>query len=179
MEIKLHQGRPEDVSGRLGREIAVYDLLDSLGIEYTRADHEHVDTMAACEEIDAALGMEICKNLVLCNRQKTSFYLLLVQGDKPFHTREVSSQIGSARLSFGTPEDMERLLGLLPGSVSIMGLMNDREGKVRLLVDADVLKCGDFGCHPCVNTSTIRLKTADIFEKFLPAVGHDYTVVNL
>ena len=91
----------------------------------------------------------------------------------------ISSQIGSARLSFGTPEDMERLLGLLPGSVSIMGLMNDREGKVRLLVDADVLKCGDFGCHPCVNTSTLRLKTADVFEKFLPAVGHDYTVVNL
>ena len=179
MEIKLHQGRPEDVSGRLGREIAAYDLLASLGVEDTRADHEHVDTMAACEEIDAALGMEICKNLFLCNRQKTSFYLLLVQGNKPFHTREVSSQIGSARLSFGTPEDMERLLGLLPGSVSIMGLMNDREGKVRLLVDADVLKCGDFGCHPCVNTSTLRLKTADVFEKFLPAVGHDYTVVNL
>ena len=102
-----------------------------------------------------------------------------MQGDKPFHTREISAQIGSARLSFGTPEDMERLLGLAPGSVSVMGLMNDSEGQVRLLVDGDVLKDAEFGCHPCVNTSTLKLSTADVFEKFLPAVGHGYTVVTL
>ena len=179
MEVKLSQGRPQDCAQRLPRETAVYDLLDSLGIAYVRADHEHVDTMAACQAVDEALGMEICKNLFLCNRQKTQFYLLLVQGDKPFHTREISAQIGSARLSFGTPEDMERLLGLAPGSVSVMGLMNDSEGQVRLLVDGDVVKGAEFGCHPCVNTSTLKLSTADVFEKFLPAVGHDYTVVNL
>ena len=179
--MELFKGRPEDCSGRLEREKRTYDLLDSLGMTYWRTDHADrpAGNMEACNEIDAVLGVLICKNLFLCNRQKTQFYLLLVQGDKPFHTREISAQIGSARLSFGTPEDMERLLGLAPGSVSVMGLMNDSEGQVRLLVDGDVLKGAEFGCHPCVNTSTLRLKTADVFEKFLPAVGHDYTVVNL
>lgn len=179
MEISpiYHNSRPE---GKLpAQEAAAFDFLDSLGIDYERVTHELADTMEKCDDVSAVLGVDVCKNLFLCNRQKTQFYLLLVQGDKPFHTREISAQIGSARLSFGTPEDMERLLGLAPGSVSVMGLMNDREGQVRLLVDGDVLKGAEFGCHPCVNTSTLKLSTADVFEKFLPAVGHGYTVVTL
>ena len=174
-----YEGRPDNVPERLEKEQRCYALLDKLQIPYARVDHEHADTIEACEAVEQVLGERICKNLFLCNRQKTQFYLLLVQGDKPFHTREISAQIGSARLSFGTPEDMERLLGLAPGSVSVMGLMNDREGQVRLLVDGDVLKGAEFGCHPCVNTSTLKLSTADVFEKFLPAVGHGYTVVTL
>lgn len=98
--MELYKGRPEDTQGRLDKEIRVYDLLDSLGIEYERTDHERTDTMEACNEIDAILQVTICKNLFLCNRQKTNFYLLMMPGDKPFKTKELSSQINSARLSF-------------------------------------------------------------------------------
>lgn len=177
--MELYLGRPEDVTGREEREIRVYDLLDSLKMEYYRTDHGHADTMEACNEIDAVLGVTICKNLFLCNRQQTNFYLLMMPGDKPFKTKELSSQINSARLSFGTPEFMWEYLGLQPGSVSIMGLMNDTENRVQLLIDEDVLTGEYLGCHPCVNTSSLKLKTADVIEKFLPAVHHEYVKVHL
>ena len=157
--MELYKGRPENIQGRLDKEIRVYDLLDSLGIEYVRTDHERTDTMEACNEIDAILQVTICKNLFLCNRQKTNFYLLMMPGDKPFKTKELSSQINSARLSFASPEDMERLLDITPGSVSIMGLMNDKENAVQLLVDEDVLQGEYLGCHPCINTSSLKMRT--------------------
>lgn len=156
--MELYKGRPENIQGRLDKEIRVYDLLDSLGIEYERTDHERTDTMEACNEIDAILQVTICKNLFLCNRQKTNFYLLMMPGDKPFKTKELSSQINSARLSFASPEDMERLLDITPGSVSIMGLMNDKENAVQLLVDEDVLQGEYLGCHPCINTSSLKMR---------------------
>ena len=177
--ILLQEGRPQDESGRLEKEIRVYDLLDDLAMEYQRVDHAPVMTMEACQEASRVLGSAICKNLFLCNRQKTQFYLLMMPGDKVFHTRDLSAQIGSARLSFGDPEFMEQFLDIAPGSLSVMGLMNDREGRVRLLVDEDVLQEAFLGCHPCVNTSSIRLRTGDVFGKFLEAVGHDMTVVHL
>lgn len=177
--MELYKGRPENTQGRLDKEIRVYDLLDSLGIEYERTDHERTDTMEACNEIDAILQVTICKNLFLCNRQKTNFYLLMMPGDKPFKTKELSSQINSARLSFASPEDMERLLDITPGSVSIMGLMNDKENAVQLLVDEDVLKGEYLGCHPCMNTSSLKLRTKDVIEKFLPAVHHEMITVHL
>ena len=177
--MELYKGRPEDTQGRLDKEIRVYDLLDSLGIEYERTDHERTDTMEACNEIDAILQVTICKNLFLCNRQKTNFYLLMMPGDKPFKTKELSSQINSARLSFASPEDMERLLDITPGSVSIMGLMNDKENAVQLLVDEDVLQGEYLGCHPCINTSSLCIKTEDILKTFLPAVHHEPRYVKL
>ena len=177
--MELMKGRPEDVSGRLDREVRTYDLLDSLGIEYERTDHEHADTMEACNEIDAILGVVICKNLFLCNRQKTAFYLLMMPGGKKFKTKELSSQINSARLSFAEPEDMLKYLDIEPGSVSIMGLMNDKDHVVQLLIDEDVLKDKYLGCHPCVNTSSLKIRTEDVIKKYLPAVGHDYWTVKL
>lgn len=177
--MELYKGRPQSTEGRLDREVRVYDLLDSLGIEYLRTDHAHADTMDACNEIDKVLDVLICKNLFLCNRQKTKFYLLMMPGDKPFKTKELSSQINSARLSFASAEAMEEYLDIQPGSVSVMGLMNDKENAVNLLVDEDVLKGEYVGCHPCVNTSSLKIKTTDIFDKFLKAVGHTATVVHL
>lgn len=177
--VELYKGRPQSTEGRLDREVRVYDLLDSLGIEYLRTDHAHADTMDACNEIDKVLDVLICKNLFLCNRQKTKFYLLMMPGDKPFKTKELSSQINSARLSFASAEAMEEYLDILPGSVSVMGLMNDKENAVNLLVDEDVLKGEYVGCHPCVNTSSLKIKTTDVFDKFLKAVGHTATVVHL
>ncbi len=177
--MELISGRPQDCSGRLDREIRTYDLLDSLGISYQRTDHEATDTMEECNKIDAVLGVVICKNLFLCNKQATKFYLLMMPGDKVFKTKEVSHQIGSSRLSFASPEDMIKHLGLEPGSVSIMGLMNDLDDSVQLLIDEDVLKDEYLGCHPCVNTSSLKIRTLDIIEKFLPAVKHEYTTVRL
>lgn len=177
--MELYKGKPQSTEGRLDREVRVYDLLDSLGIEYLRTDHAHADTMEACNEIDKVLDVLICKNLFLCNRQKTKFYLLMMPGDKPFKTKELSSQINSARLSFASAEAMEEYLDILPGSVSVMGLMNDKENAVNLLVDEDLLKGEYVGCHPCVNTSSLKIKTTDVFDKFLKAVGHTATVVHL
>ena len=177
MELQL--GRPTSTEGRLPREARTYDFLDELGIEYYRTDHEAASTMEACNEIDGVLGVVICKNLFLCNRQKTNFYLLMMPGDKKFKTKELSSQIGSARLSFAEPEDMLKYLDIEPGSVSVMGLMNDKEHAVQLLIDEDVLKEENIGCHPCVCTSSLRMKTSDVIEKFLPATGHGYKTVHL
>lgn len=175
----LYKGRPETEEGRLEKEIRVYDLLDQLGIEYERTDHEHADTMEACHEIDAVLNVLICKNLFLCNRQKTKFYLLMMPGDKPFKTKELSAQIQSARLSFADAVAMEEYLDIQPGSVSIMGLMNDKENHVQLLVDEDVLEGEYLGCHPCVNTSSLKLKTRDVFDLYLKAVHHEPIFVKL
>ena len=186
--MELLNGRPSDCRNRLEREVRTYDLLDELGIHYQRTDHRATDTMAECNEIDAVLGVVICKtvlgvvickNLFLCNKQETKFYLLMMPGDKVFKTKEVSHQIGSTRLSFASTENMYKYLGLAPGSVSIMGLMNDRSKSVQLLIDEDVLKDEYLGCHPCVNTSSLKIKTSDIVQKFLPATGHAYTVVNI
>ena len=180
MELKLVKGRPESTQGRLEKEIRTYNLLDSLGIEYERVDHEEANTMEACLAIDEVLAPAvICKNLFLCNAQKTKFYLLMIREDKKFLTKDISKQINSARLSFGPAEFMEQFLDITPGSVSVLGLMNDKENNVNLLVDEDVLKAEYFGCHPCINTSSLRLKTADVFGKFLEAVHHEYTVVKL
>ncbi len=177
--MELYNGRPADCAGRLDKERETYDLLDGLGIAYQRTDHAPADTMEVCNVIDAVLGVLICKNLFLCNRQKTKFYLMLMPGDKPFKTKDLSHQLGVARLSFGTPEDMERLLNVTPGSVSVMGLQYDRENQVQLVVDRAVLKQEYFGCHPCINTSSLKLKTADVVEKFLPAVHHEMIQVTL
>ena len=175
----LQSGRPENVEGRLPREIRTYDFLDSIGIQYMRTDHERADNMEACNEIDAVLGVIICKNLFLCNRQKTKFYLLMMPGDKKFKTKELSSQINSARLSFAEADAMLKYLDIEPGAVSIMGLMNDTNREVQLLIDEDVLKDEYVGCHPCVCTSSLKIRTSDITDKFLPAVGHDYLTVHL
>lgn len=180
MQLTLEKGRPKSENGRLEKEIRTYDLLDSLEIEYERVDHEEANTMEACLAIDEVLAPAvICKNLFLCNAQKTKFYLLMIREDKKFLTKDISKQINSARLSFAPAEYMEKFLDITPGSVSVLGLMNDTENNVSLLVDEDVLKAEYFGCHPCINTSSLRLKTADVFQTFLESVEHGYTVVKL
>ncbi|MBE5835726.1 MAG: prolyl-tRNA synthetase associated domain-containing protein [Butyrivibrio sp.] len=177
--MKLYTGRPEGKDDRLEREIRVYDYLEALGIEFERVDHEPAMTMEACQEVDKALGTLMCKNLFLCNRQKTRFYLLLMPGDKKFKTKELSSQIGSARLSFADAEDMLKYLDIEPGAVSVMGLLNDKDHAVTLLVDEDVMTGDYIGCHPCVNTSSLKIKTSDIIDRFLPATGHGMQIVHL
>ncbi|MCF0185310.1 MAG: prolyl-tRNA synthetase associated domain-containing protein [Bacteroidaceae bacterium] len=193
----IHKGRPTDPTGRAERELRVYDLLDSLGVEYDRLDHEPAMTMEVCEAINAAFGRMtlaefqaetgeehtkhaiICKNLFLCNRQKTRFYLLMIPGDKKFLTKDLSAQINSARLSFAGEEEMQNYLDIMPGSVSVLGLMNDKTNAVQLLIDKDVLQSDRVGCHPCMNTSSLRMQTKDLLEKVIPAMHHDPIIVEL
>ena len=177
--MELVNGRPTDIQGRLDKEIRVYDFLDSLGVSYQRIDHEAAMTMEACEEIDRTLEATICKNLLLCNRQETQFYLLMLPGDKVFKTKDLSAQIGSSRLSFAKAEYMEQYLDITPGSLSVLGLMNDKDRMVRLLIDEEVLEGEYIGCHPCINTSSLRLRTKDLAEKIIPAMGHEPTIVKL
>lgn len=181
MELILEKGSPESVEGRLDKEKRCYELLDSLGLEYWRCDHPdaNASTMEACLAIDAILEAVVCKNLFLCNRQHTQFYLLMMPGDKVFKTKELSGQLGCARLSFAEPEYMEKYLDITPGSVSVLGLMNDINNEVQLLVDEDVLKGEFVGCHPCINTSSLKLYTKDIFGPLLQAMHHDMITVKL
>lgn len=175
----LYQGRPADAAARAPRERAVYDLLDALGIAYRRVDHDPAATIADCAEIDRLLGVDMCKNLFLCNAQKTAFYLLMMPGDKPFRTKDLSHQIQSARLSFADAAHMEAFLNISPGAVSVLGLMNDVERRVRLLIDRDVVRAAYVGCHPCVNTTSLAIATLDLLDRFLPHVGHAPTFVTL
>lgn len=195
--LTIYKGRPADTTGRLDRETRVYDLLDDIGVVYDRLDHAAAMTMEVCEEINAAFGRMtleefkaepdgerikhaiVCKNLFLCNRQKTKFYLLMTPGDKKFLTKNLSAQINSARLSFAGEEEMLKYLDITPGSVSVLGLMNDHDNAVQLLIDSDVLLSEYVGCHPCVNTSSLRMRTCDLIEKILPAIHHSPVIVNL
>ena len=175
----LEHGRPANADERLPKEKRVYDFLDSLGISYERADHEAAMTMEVCEEIDKTLGTAICKNLFLTNRQQTVFYLLMMPGDKVFKTKDLSAQIASSRLSFGSPEHMEELLDITPGSLSILGLMNDSGMKVNLLIDEDILTGESIGCHPCINTSSLKISTTDMVDRIIPALAHKPVMVHL
>lgn len=174
---ELKCGRPDDE--RIEKELRCYDFLDGLNIEYFRVDHDHADTIEECEAVEKVLGCKICKNLLLTNRQQTAIYLLAMPGEKPFKTKILSKQIGTARLSFATEEQMLRTLDITPGSVSVLGLMNDRNKEVRLLVDRDLLKEEFFGCHPCINTSSLKIKTSDVLEKIIPATTHTIEYVEL
>ena len=181
MELILEKGSPEDYSERLDKEKRCYELLDKLGLIYWRCDHPdaNANTMEDCLKIDSILEAMVCKNLFLCNRQHTQFYLLMMPGDKVFKTKELSSQLGCARLSFAESEYMERYLDITPGSVSVLGLMNDTDNKVQLIVDEDVLKDEYVGCHPCINTTSLKLKRDDIFGPLINAMHHDMITVKL
>lgn len=176
----LYTGRPTDCTGRDAHETACYDLLDRLGVPYQWLDHDETPSIDACNEVEKLLGIEICKNLFLCNRQKTQFTLLMMPGRKEFRTKELSAQLGCSRLSFADAGHMMEYLGVTPGSVSVLGLMNDTENRVRLVIDREVVDGHSFiGCHPCRNTSSLRIGTDDLLDRILPAIHHEPTFVQL
>lgn len=174
-----YTGRPLTKETRSAAEMASYDLLDRLGIAYDRVDHDYADTIEDCHTVEKILGNPICKNLFLCNRQKTQYYMLMLEGDKVFKTKDLSKQLGVSRLSFAGGEDMEALLGVHPGSVTVLGLMNDKENKVQLVIDKPIYEAARISCHPCISTSTLTVTREDLLTKFLPAVGHEPIVVDL
>ena len=172
-----YSGRPAEK--RADAEEACYNLLEQCGISYTRADHAPAMTIELCHEVEKVLGAKICKNLFLCNRQQTEYYLLLIDGDKVFKTKYLSAQLGCSRLSFADGEKMQELLNVQPGSASVLALLNDKEQRVRLVIDRPVLQEALFACHPCKNTSTVSFATQELTEKLLPALQRTYTVVEL
>ena len=178
--MELFNGRPLDVSDRSEKEIRVYDFLDDLGISYMRLDHAPAfgSEEELFREIEDSLGARICKNLFLANRQRTRFYMLMIPEHKVFRSSDISKQAGSSRLHFAEAEYMEELIGCSPGSASVMGHINDTEHKVQLLVDEDVIKSEYVGCHPCINTSSLRIKSEDVFDKFVKATGHEFIIVH-
>ncbi|MDY4976598.1 MAG: prolyl-tRNA synthetase associated domain-containing protein [Clostridia bacterium] len=175
--MRVYQNRPEDLRSPV--EEACYDLLERLHIPFERTDHEAKDTIGQCADVEQALGISICKNLFLCNRQKTQYYLVVLPGEKKFDTKKLSKLLGTARLSFAPQEKLPELLGLQPGSVSILGLMNDKDGQVRLVMDKEVTEQPFFGCHPCRNTTSLKLRTKDVLETILPHLHHEATVLDL
>ena len=177
--MEMQKGRPSEESERLEKEVRAYDFLDALGVPFDRIDHDPAMTMEDCAEVDKVLCAMICKNLFLCNRQKTRFYLLLIPGDKHFLTKELSHQLGVSRLSFADAEHMQKYLDITPGSVSVMGLMNDEGNNVQLLIDRDVVKAELFACHPCINTSSIRFSMDDFLNKIIPGLKHEPVYVDL
>ena len=158
---------------------AVYDALDALQIPYVGAEHDPAGTIAQCQKIEALLQAPVCKNLFLCNQQKTAFYLLVMPGDKPFYTRDITAQIQSARLSFADGQQMRMRIGCQPGAASILGLLFDGDKTVSLLVDAELLQQKWLCFHPCRNTATLKLRTGDVLERFVPYCGHPIRYVTL
>ena len=175
----MMEGRPENCEERLQKEVAVYDLLDSLGINYSRVDHDAADTIEACLEVEKVIGVGICKNLFVCNRQKTDYYMIMMAGEKPFRTADVSKKLGVSRLSFASSEDMERMLGVTPGSVTVMALKDDRERRVQLVIDRDIINGEYVRCHPCINTSTLKIKTDDLLRIFLRHTKHNPRIIDI
>ena len=175
--MEVYNGAPAE--SRSDVENRVYESLARLDIPFTRVDHEAAFTMEDCAAISEALEVHICKNLLLTPRNRSAFYLLCLPAEKPFSTKDFSKLIGSSRLSFATEEDLVALLGCHAGSASVLGLMNDTEHRVTLAIDRAVAEDEWFGCHPCKNTSSLRLKTRDVLEKFLPATGHEAVIVDL
>ena len=175
----IEHGAPRETAGRSVQELACYQTLDRLGIDYLRADHESAATMELCRSIETGLGCPICKNLLLTNRQQTDFYLLMMDGQKVFKTKHLSKALGCARLSFASPEQMQALLDVTPGSLTPLGLLHDEAHRVRLVIDQPLLNWPRIGVHPCRNTSTVALETRDLLERLLPALGVTPTVVCL
>ena len=175
--MEVYSGAPAE--SRSDVENRVYECLARLEIPFTRVDHEAAFTMEDCAAISEALEVHICKNLLLTPRNRSAFYLLCLPAEKSFSTKDFSKLIGSSRLSFATEEDLVALLGCHAGSASVLGLMNDTEHRATLAIDRAVAGDEWFGCHPCKNTSSLRLKTRDVLEKFLPATGHEAVIVDI
>ena len=154
-------------------------LLETLRIPYRMVEHPAAGAMEDLVAVEERLGVRICKNLFLCNRQKTVFYLLLIPADKRFKTSVVSKLIGSSRLSFGEEDKLYELLGVRPGSITPLGLVFDEAHQVNLLIDREVLALEEIGMHPLVNTASIAMKTEDLIKVYFPFTGHEPQILDI
>lgn len=157
----------------------ILNKLKKLNVNYEIKEHDALISMDTYELIQKDMGVTIPKNLFLNTQNHQNFYLLIMPGDKKFKTKELSSQINSSRLSFGSDEKLEEFLKCYKGSTSALGLLFDKENKVKLLIDEDLLNKEYLGFHPCNNSFTVKIKTSDLIEKYLPNINHDFIKVKL
>lgn len=157
----------------------IYDTLNELNIPFQKIDNEAITSMEECEDVENALGVEIRKSIFLCNRTKSEFYLLVMPSKKRFNTKMFSEKVVCSRTSFASTEHLKSVLGLTPGSITIMGLVNDRSHTVQLVIDSEIVNEEWFGCNAGLNTSHIKLKTRDLLDIFLKHTGHKPIVVKL
>ena len=153
--------------------------LEKIGTEYEIVTHPPVFTLEECQAVNGLIGGRICKNLLLRTDSGKVVYLLMIRDDKRFVTKEVSKKLGCSRLSFASGEYMENLLNTTPGSLSITSLFFDSEKKVALAIDADVLKEEYICCHPSDNTATLKIKTQDVLQKLVPALGIEPKIIEI
>lgn len=170
-EYKLYEGRPTDAEC-CQSELGVYEFLDELSVPYHTLKHPAAFTIEECNEVRDRVNAPVFKNLFLTNKQQTRFYLLVLPGEKVFKTKYLSAQINSARLSFAGEDQMKHYLGVTPGSVTPMGLINDKDRCVTLLLDEDLKNYPVFACHPCINTASIVLPFEELINRIIPATGH-------
>jgi Ala-tRNA(Pro) deacylase len=163
--------------GRNDTEDKVYELLKKLNISYERVENDVVETMEECKEIDIALGTEIRKSIFLSNAKKTSFFLVVLPADKQLDTAALAKKIGVGKLTFASEDAMVKHLGTHPGSATIMGLINDVDEYVQLIMDKAVAEAEWFGCNPGINTAHLKVRTTDILKKFLPQIYHQAKII--
>ena len=175
---QVYRGVPKDIDSRQEKERKCYDFLSKLGIDYEVVDHEEASDMDRCREIESVLGVKICKNIMLCNRQESRFFIFMMPGDKKYVTKEVSKKIGMSRLSFAKEKYLKEFLNVSSGSVSVLALLNDLDNKVELVIDRDVIQQENIRCHPCVNTSTLKIKTEDFLNKIIPALKKEAMIID-
>ena len=149
----------------------ICDYLKNLGIEFSVISHDAAETLEKCAEIEKIIGGKICKNLFLQTTTGSVHYLLMMSSKKKFVTKEVSKLLGSSRLSFASGEKMEEMLGTSSGSLSITSLVFDKEKKVKLAIDRDVISEEYICCHPCDCTATLKIKTSDVTDILIPSLG--------
>ena len=171
----IEKNRPETAAGTT--EEAIYDVLEKLGIEFSRLDRIEGDSES--EEVYGILGIRHLKNLLLCNAQKTNFYLLVMPADVPFKSSVLSKQLGTSRFSFAPEEYLMQFLHAKSGTSSILGLIFDKEHSVKLVIDERILDEKYFGCLPCTDSASLKFERDDILVKLLAFTGHSYTVVRM
>lgn len=156
----------------------VYDFLATHNITFTRHDHVAVFTNDESEKLGIGEGRENTKNLFLADEKNRRFYLLTIQHGKRADLKKFAAEAGERRVHFANDEYLLKLLGLTPGSVTPMGLINDAENQVKFYLDEDLLKQEKIFVHPNINTATLELNISD-FKKAVEATGHNINNIKI
>jgi len=157
----------------------VYTTLQDLQVPFERVDTDEAITMEDCILINEKLHVQIVKTLFLCNRQQTNFYLFVTTADKPFVTKDFSSAVGIPRVSFASVELLNNLLGTPVGGATIFGTLLDKENKVQVLIDKDVLNEEWYGCSDGTPRGYMKISRDWILNDFLQYTQHTPTFIQV
>jgi Ala-tRNA(Pro) deacylase len=155
----------------IATETKILQFLDDNQFSYQRVEHPPVHTCAEAERLRPNISAVSTKNLFLCDKKARNFYLAVTACEKNMDFKQLASRLGVAKLRFGSEENLERLLGVSRGAVTVLGLVNDVDHRVELWIDAEIWSGENFLCHPLVNTATLVLSKAAL-ERFFDITGH-------